>query len=267
MRPSPGRRVRTVTTDPQPGVVMRHSESAIRDLVTNRAGGLSAATREPIVGGGPPDEATVVPLPPEPRGRFRRPTAAAREVFSPQEAEAALSGVLAYLGLDLSADGLAETPGRMLRALGEMTEGYRVDTQGVLATTFAESLYDDLVTVAGIPFVSLCEHHVLPFDGTVTVGYVPSNGVVGLSKVARLVRALAARFQMQESMTRQIVAELDTALAPLAVGAVVTGWHSCMKCRGVRSDGAMQTQCFMRVTPALRREILAVHGPHASRTP
>jgi GTP cyclohydrolase IA len=235
-----------------------------------RTGGLSA---RPVSAADTLNDARVVRLAEESGTRLRHPTgggAALRgeaiEISSAEQAEAALGGVLAYLGLDLTADGLAETPGRMLRALGEMTEGYSVDTQGVLATTFAESAYDDLVTVAGVPFVSLCEHHVLPFEGVVTVGYVPSNGVVGLSKVARLVRALAARFQIQESLTRQIVTELDDALAPIAVGAVVTGRHSCMKCRGVRSDGAMQTHCFIRVTPVQRAEILDSHMRHASGT-
>jgi GTP cyclohydrolase IA len=182
-------------------------------------------------------------------------------ISSSDQAEAALAGVLVHIGFDLDSDGRAETPGRMLRALRELTSGYAVDTQALLERTFAET-YDDLVIVSGIPFASVCAHHVLPFTGVITVGYLPAGAVVGLSKIPRLVSALAARFQVQEAMTRQVVCELDTALTPGMVGAVVTGRHSCMACRGVRSEGAMHTHSFLRATSDQRSEILETHRRH-----
>lgn len=134
--------------------------------------------------------------------------------------------------------GMAGTPERVLRAWQEMTTGYRVDTRALLRTEF-DSEYDEVVALRAVPFHSLCEHHLLPFHGTAAVAYLPKGGkVVGLSKLARLVEAHARRFQIQERMTRDIAADVQSALEPRGVAVLVRARHSCMEARGVCKPGA-----------------------------
>jgi GTP cyclohydrolase I len=103
-----------------------------------------------------------------------------------------------------------------------------------------------MVLVRAVPFASLCEHHLLPFIGTATVGYIPKdNRVVGLSKIPRLVQAYAKRLQTQERLTTQIASTLMTVLAPMGVGVLIEAQHSCMQLRGIRSPGAMLTSCLL----------------------
>lgn len=130
-------------------------------------------------------------------------------------------------------EGVEATPGRAARALIEMTSGYDVDVAG-LFTTFDRDGYDELIIVRDIPFVSLCEHHMLPFTGRAHVGYIASERIVGLSKLARLVNAYARRLQVQERLTVQIADALDEHLKPVGSIVVVEAEHSCMSCRGVR---------------------------------
>lgn len=114
-----------------------------------------------------------------------------------KQAQEFVSGLLQYLGEDVSREGLIETPCRVVKAFKEMTWGYGADPQEILGKVFRAE-YDEMVVVRDIPFVSLCEHHLMPFFGTASVAYIPSEGkVVGLSKIPRVVRALAARLQLQ----------------------------------------------------------------------
>jgi GTP cyclohydrolase IA len=164
-------------------------------------------------------------------------------------AEEAVRTLLGWVGEDPQRDGLRDTPGRVCRALTEMTQGYRVDPGELLATTFEES-YDELILLRGIPFSSLCEHHMSVFTGVAAVGYIPRPGgpVVGLSKLARLVDCFARRLQLQERLTRQIAEALTQHLDPLGVGVLLRAEHSCLSCRGAQKAGAeMVTSCMLGV--------------------
>lgn len=157
-----------------------------------------------------------------------------------------------------------DTAERMVRAFEEMTGGLDLDPQAILGRTF-EAEHDEVVVVRGIRFVSICEHHLLPVEGTAAVAYIPSGGkVVGLSKIPRLVEALARRPHLQERMTAQIVEALVEALSPAGAAAVVRARHACMTCRGARQwDGEMVTSCVrgaFREQPAARAELLALIG-------
>jgi len=155
-----------------------------------------------------------------------------------------ITRILQYLGQDPTREGLLDTPKRVLKALKEMTSGYDADPETILSTVFTED-YDQMVVLTGIEFVSLCEHHLLPFRGTATVGYIPNGKVVGLSKLARLVDAYARRLQVQERMTEQIAEAITEHLAPIGVGVYITAHHSCMGNRGVRKhDATMATQAL-----------------------
>lgn len=167
--------------------------------------------------------------------------------------------LIEFIGEDPQRAGLVDTPDRVIRAFGEMTEGYKVDVEGLLTRTF-EDRCDEMVVVRDIEFTSLCEHHLLPFTGTAAVGYVPKDRVVGLSKLARLVDAYARRLQVQERMTVQIAEAIETYLDPLGVGVVVAARHSCMGCRGVRKPSAEMVTSSMlgvfRGKPEARTEFL-----------
>src|SRR5689334_9064318 len=133
--------------------------------------------------------------------------------------EEAITTLLRYVGEDPTRDGLRDTPGRVARAWREMTSGYTDDPAEILGRTFDESS-DEMIILRGISFYSTCEHHLLPFYGTATVGYLPGN-VVGISKLARLVECFARRLQIQERMTRQIAAANETHLEARGVAVIL----------------------------------------------
>lgn len=155
------------------------------------------------------------------------------------EAEAAVRTLLAYLGEDPDREGLAETPARVIRAYDELFSGYGHDARDDLDRVFEEvSGYDDIVLVRDITFFSHCEHHMVPFFGKVHVAYYPSGGVVGLSKIARVVETFARRLQTQENLTSQIAQAMDDALDPRGVAVMIEAEHMCMTMRGVQKPGA-----------------------------
>jgi len=157
---------------------------------------------------------------------------------SADEAREAVRTLLRYMGEEPEREGLMETPDRVCRAWVEMTEGYRLNPEKVLATTF-EGSSDEMVVLKDIEFTSCCEHHLLTFSGKAHVAYLPSNGrIVGLSKLARIVDVFAKRLQVQERMTQQIADAIKTHLNPHGVAVVIEGQHSCMCVRGVRKQGA-----------------------------
>lgn len=166
---------------------------------------------------------------------------------------------------DLGANVDRETPRRMLRALRELTEGYNTDITKLLKT-FPSPKDPGIVSVADITFASLCEHHVLPFTGTVSVAYIPGDRVVGLSKIPRLVRAITRRLQLQERIGQEIADALVTGLTPVGVMVVVKARHTCMGLRGIESPGEMRTSCVRGVfaddAPA-RAEAMALMGIRA----
>lgn len=199
-----------------------------------------------------------------------------------------LRAVLAELGEDPMRDGLLETPDRWLRALTELTSGTRDKVEapkGLLAKTFEAGDYDQMIVKTGIPFSSTCEHHLMPFTGSVDIGYIPGSAgrVVGLSKLSRLVDLHARRLQIQERLTRSIADDLAAAimghrieslhrsqegslsetLLETGVGVVVRAAHSCVSCRGVRKQGTtMVTSALIGSfkTAEVRAEFLSLIG-------
>lgn len=193
---------------------------------------------------------------------YSKKTAPNSNHVSSKKAKAAVVTLLKYIGEDPNRHGLEETPDRVCRALLEMTEGYHVNSNDVLSTTF-ESNSDENVILKDIDFASICEHHLLSFTGKVHVGYIPRNGkIVGLSKLARVVDVFSKRLQVQERMTEQIAHAIQSALNPLGVAVVVEGTHSCMCVRGVGKNGATMVTSSMlgdfRHNPASRHEFLSL---------
>jgi GTP cyclohydrolase I len=171
-----------------------------------------------------------------------------------------VEALLLELGEDPDRQGLRATPERVARAFRELTEGYAVKPEEVIADATFEQDYDEMVVVKDIPFYSLCEHHMLPFFGEVHVGYLPKGKVIGLSKIPRLVEIFSHRLQIQEQLTRQIAEALNEALAPQGVGVVIEARHLCMEMRGVETPGGhMMTSCMLgtfRRDPRTRAEFL-----------
>lgn len=158
---------------------------------------------------------------------------------SRSEAEAAVRTLIAWAGDDPGREGLLDTPKRVVKAYEEFYAGYREDAAAALSRTFEETGgYDDIVIVRDIPFYSHCEHHMVPFIGKAHVGYFPSQGVVGLSKLARLVDIFAHRLQTQENLTAQILAAINDRLKPRGAAVMLEAEHQCMTLRGVRKHGA-----------------------------
>jgi GTP cyclohydrolase I len=156
-----------------------------------------------------------------------------------QEAEAAVRTLLAWAGDNPNREGLLDTPARVTRAYGELFSGYGQDAKVLLAKTFKEvGGYDDIVLVRDIPFSSHCEHHMVPFTGKAHIAYLPHDGVVGLSKLARLVEVFARRFQTQETLTSQIIDAINEHLGPRGAAVMMEAEHMCMSMRGVRAHGA-----------------------------
>ena len=156
---------------------------------------------------------------------------------------AALS-ILLPDSVDLVSESMVDTPRRLAAALAEMTSGYAEDPVK-LARAFDAEGYDQVVAVRGIRFASLCEHHVLPFTGTVSVAYLPAKKIIGLSKIPRMVRAISRRLQVQERMTQMIAAAIKEATDARGVGVLVRGRHSCMSLRGIEADGEMVTSVML----------------------
>jgi GTP cyclohydrolase I len=156
-----------------------------------------------------------------------------------EEAEAAVRTLIAWAGDDPTREGLLETPGRVTRAYGEFFAGYEQDAKAILSKTFKEvGGYDDIVLVKDIPFSSHCEHHMVPFVGKAHIAYLPHDGVVGLSKLARLVDVFARRLQTQENLTAQIIDAINENLGPRGAAVMLEAEHMCMSMRGVHAHGA-----------------------------
>jgi GTP cyclohydrolase I len=154
------------------------------------------------------------------------------------EAEAAVATLIAYMGEDPAREGLLDTPRRVVKSYDELFGGYGQDAAADLVRVFEEvGGYDDIVLVRDIPFFSHCEHHIVPFYGKVHAAYYPSAGVVGLSKIARVVDVFARRLQTQENLTAGIVHAMDSALKPRGVAVMIEAEHMCMTMRGIQKAG------------------------------
>jgi GTP cyclohydrolase IA len=153
--------------------------------------------------------------------------------------------LLAELGEDPSREGLLDTPKRVEQALAFLTSGYRADIDGVLNGALFKVDYSEMVIVKDIDVYSLCEHHLLPFFGKCHVAYIPSDRVIGLSKIPRLVDVFARRLQVQERLTNQIAATIRDKIAPLGVAVVIEATHLCMSMRGVEKQNSFAVTSAM----------------------
>ncbi len=170
-----------------------------------------------------------------------------RRKVSRESAEEAVRTLLRWAGDDPDREGLKDTPGRVVNAYLDWFSGYDVDPREYLRRTFEEVAgYDELVVLRDISFESHCEHHMAPIIGRVHVGYLPTDKVVGISKLARVVEGYARRFQVQEKLTAQIANCISEVLKPRGVGVVVDAVHQCMTTRGVHKRGvSMVTSCMV----------------------
>ncbi len=186
------------------------------------------------------------------------------------EAEEAVRTLLRWAGDDPAREGLVDTPARVVRAYEDWFRGYDEDPVAMLQRTFEEvEGYDEMVTLKDIRFESYCEHHLAPIIGRAHVAYIPTDRVVGISKLARLVDAFAKRLQVQEKMTVQIASTLQEVLQPRGVGVVVEAEHHCMSTRGVHKPGVTMVTSTMlgsfRKDPRTRKEFMDVVGNPSSR--
>lgn len=164
-----------------------------------------------------------------------KPVATAYTIPSREQAEEAVRVLLAWAGDNPNREGLLETPRRVAKAFEEYFSGYDQDPAETLSRTFNEvGGYDDLVMLRDISFTSHCEHHIAPFFGRVHIAYLPNGGVVGISKLARVVEIFARRLQTQETMTAQIAKAVCDGLAPRGVAVFIEAVHTCMSMRGVQ---------------------------------
>jgi GTP cyclohydrolase I len=189
---------------------------------------------------------------------------------SREEAERAVHTLLRWAGDDPSREGLLDTPKRVAKAFEDWFSGYDQDPEDYLKRTFEEVAgYDDMVILKDIRFESHCEHHLAPIIGRAHVGYLPTNKVVGISKLARVVEAFARRLQVQEKMNAQIAQCIQKVLEPKGVAVVIEAAHQCMTTRGVHKAGVTMVTSSMlgafRQNSDTRREFLNIIGNPASR--
>lgn len=191
-----------------------------------------------------------------------------RDVFpegrpSRAEVEGAVRTLIRWTGDDPDREGLLETPSRVARAYEDLFGGYAEDAAAFLRKTFDETEgYDEMIAMRGIRFESHCEHHMAPIIGRAWVAYVPTERVVGISKLARVVEIYAKRLQIQERLTSQIAKTIDEVLRPKGVAVVIKAQHLCVSMRGVRKHEAdlvtsRMLGCF-RDDPLLRQEFIAL---------
>jgi GTP cyclohydrolase IA len=173
-------------------------------------------------------------------------------------AESAARALLEALGIDLASESVRDTPRRMAQMYAEL-----LSATPFSPTTFPnDGGYDELVVVTGIPFHSLCEHHLLPFTGVAHVAYLPGDRIIGLSKLARVVESFARSLQVQERLTTQVAGWLDEHLRPKGVGVVLEAEHLCMSLRGVQKPGSRTVTSallgHLRDDPRTRQEFLSL---------
>lgn len=180
-----------------------------------------------------------------------------------QPGEDAIIRLLQVIGEDPKREGLLDTPKRVLKSYKELFAGYKQSAKEVLGTTFDSSGYDQIVILKDIEMYSTCEHHMIPFVGTVSIGYLPNKRVVGLSKLARLVEVFSRRLQIQEKMTQQIADAISEILESRGTMVVVKAKHFCMCARGVNKQNSWMITSAIRgrfEEPIIRQEFLSLIG-------
>ena len=165
------------------------------------------------------------------------------------DAQNLVKGILEHIEPDQKnglREGLKNTPKRVLESWDEIYSGYNKNPKEILDATFNGEGYDGIVLLKDIEFYSTCEHHLLSFTGKAHVAYIPTDKIVGISKLARLVEVYAKRLQNQERITTQVADALIDHLKPLGAAVIIEASHSCMGCRGVKKNHAIMTTSAMR---------------------
>jgi GTP cyclohydrolase I len=178
-----------------------------------------------------------------------------------EKIQKAVREILLAVGEDVDREGLKRTPQRVARMYAELLAGMHEDPKEHLQSVFTES-YDEIVLLRGIPFYSICEHHLMPFIGSAHVAYLPSGGILGVSKLARIVDCFARRLQTQERLTGQIADFIMDSLKPQGVAVVLEASHSCMTIRGIKKPGSVMVTSALRGIfrrdPKSRSEVLGL---------
>ena len=209
-----------------------------------------AAEGDRVIRGGPPKVVAFA--------RHSRPPAS----VGPHEFESLVRRQLELLGEDPDRDGLLKTPERVAQALAWLTRGYGEDVRDVVGDAVFEEAHENMVMVRDIELYSMCEHHMLPFFGTVHIAYIPDGRIVGLSKLPRIVEVFARRLQVQERLTEQVAQAIEDVLRPRGVGVVVEAVHLCMMMRGVEKQNSKTITSALRGAfrddPKTREEFLSL---------
>jgi len=180
----------------------------------------------------------------------RDPLALAADLFCEEEMdletiEKSIENTLVAIGENPDREGLLRTPLRVAKSYSELLAGYRMDPRALINEAVFDVAYDEMVIVRDIEFFSMCEHHMLPFIGHVHVAYIPSDKVIGLSKIPRIVDLFSRRLQVQERMTTQIADYIQLVLNPKGVAVIAEGLHMCMMLRGVKKQDSRMTTSAM----------------------
>jgi GTP cyclohydrolase I len=183
--------------------------------------------------------------------------------------EKAVRTILENIGEDPDREGLRRTPHRVAKSYDELLAGYEMDPVAVVNGALFDVEYDEMIVVKDIEFFSMCEHHMLPFFGKAHVAYIPSDKVIGLSKIPRIVEMFARRLQVQERMTLQIADLIEEILEPMGVAVVIEGSHMCSVMRGVKKEHARMVTSHMlgcfRQSDKTRSEFMQhIHQPSGS---
>ena len=185
------------------------------------------------------------------------------EFADSQDIGDSIRNIIRYIGENPDREGLRGTPDRVIRSWAKLYGGYGESPEEILSKRFTTAC-DEMVILRDIEFYSTCEHHMIPFFGKVSIGYLPSSQVIGISKLARLVECFSRRLQIQERMTRQIADAIDGYLSPQGVGVVVRAQHLCMTSRGVeKQNSVMITNSLLgtfRNDEKVRKEFLGLIG-------
>lgn len=171
--------------------------------------------------------------------------------------------LLEEIGENTEREGLRNTPKRVAKSFDKIFGGYNKDPKDIL-TIFDSENYDEMIICKNIDFYSTCEHHMQPFFGQISIGYIPNKKIIGISKLPRIVEIYSRRLQNQERLTMQIAETLEKLLSPKGVGIVVNGKHLCMMARGVEKQNTLMTTSSFRglfkKDPKTRAEFLKLIG-------
>lgn len=170
--------------------------------------------------------------------------------------------MLISIGEDPKREGLLKTPHRYAKAFKDLTVGYSQSSKDLVNGAIFHETRNEMVIVKDVEFYSLCEHHLLPFFGKVSVAYIPDGKIIGLSKIPRIINMFARRLQVQERLTEQICLELQTVLNPLGVACSIEGFHMCMMMRGIQvQSSTMVTNSvhgIFKDNPSTRQEFFDI---------